>query len=63
MVDIYLDMTCGYLTNRQQFSMVFTLIDHRNDVNMFKTQVEPRAAGELFHCKVLNILASFLWSI
>ena len=22
---------------------------------MFKTQVEPRAAGELFHCKVLNI--------
>ena len=23
---------------------------------MFKTQVEPRAAGEWFHCKVLNIL-------
>ena len=23
---------------------------------MFKTQVEPQAAGEWFHCKVLNIL-------
>ena len=23
---------------------------------MFKTQVKPRAAGEWFHCKVLNIL-------
>ena len=23
---------------------------------MFKTQVEPPAAGEWFHCKVLNIL-------
>ena len=23
---------------------------------MFKTQVEPRAAGEWFHCQVLNIL-------
>ena len=23
---------------------------------MFKTQVEPRIAGEWFHCKVLNIL-------
>ena len=34
--------------------MVYTLIDHRNDVNMFKTQVEPRAAGKWFHCKVLN---------
>ena len=22
---------------------------------MFKTQVEPRAAGEWFHCQVLNI--------
>ena len=31
--------------------MVCTLIDHRNDINMFKTQVEPRDAGELFHCK------------
>ena len=24
-------------TNRQQFSMVCTLIDHRNDIKMFKT--------------------------
>ena len=31
--------------------MVCTFIDHRNDVNMFNTQVEPRHAGELFHCK------------
>ena len=23
---------------------------------MFKTQVEPQAAGEWFHCQVLNIL-------
>ena len=35
--------------------MVCTLIDHRNDIKMFKTQVEPRAAGEWFYCKVLNI--------
>ena len=28
---------------------------------MFKTQVEPREAGEWFHCKVF--MASFLWSI
>ena len=50
-------------SNGQQFSMVCTLIDHTNDVKMFKTQVEPRAAGEWFHCKVLNILTLFLWSI
>ena len=30
---------------------------------MFKTQVEQRAAGEWFHCKVLSILTSFLLSI
>ena len=28
------------LTNRQQFSMVCTLIDHRNDVKMFRTQLQ-----------------------
>ena len=50
-------------SNGQQFCMVCTLIDHRNDVKMFKTQVEPRAAGEWFHCKVLNILTLFPWSI
>ena len=31
--------------------MVYYLIDHRNDVKIFKTQVELRAAGEL---QVLN---------
>ena len=57
-----LDKCC--LTHRQQFSMVYTLIDHRNDVKMFKTlKVEPRAAGEWFHCFFLNILTSFLRSI
>ena len=40
------------LTNCQQFFMVCTLIDHRNDVKMFNNQEEPRAAGEWFHCKV-----------
>ena len=44
------------LTNRQQFSgMVCTQIDHRNNVNIFKAQVGPRATGQRFHCKVLNI--------
>lgn len=28
----------AYSTNRQQFSMVWTLIDQKNDVKMFKTQ-------------------------
>ena len=54
---------CVETTNQQQFSMVCTLIDHRSDVNMFKTQVEPRTTGEWFHCKVLDILMSCLWSI
>ena len=48
-----------HLTNQQQFSMVCTLINHRNDVNMFKPQVEPWALGEWFYCKVLNILSSW----
>ena len=39
------------ITTGQQFSKVYSLIDHRNDVKMFKTQVEPREAGEL---QVLN---------
>ena len=43
--------------------MVCALFDHTDDFNMFQTQVEPRAAGEWFHGKVLNILMSFLWSI
>ena len=55
-----------HLTNQQQLSVVCTLINHRNDVNMFKHQVEPWAMGEWFYCKVLNILSSwqpFYWSM
>ena len=49
-------MKCvSQLTSPQQSSVVCTLIDHGNDVKMFKTKVEPQAAGEWFHCKVLNI--------
>ena len=33
------------------------------DLKMFKTQVESQAASECFHCKVLNILISLLWSL
>ena len=34
--------TCSmYLRNQQQFSMLCTVINHRNDVIIFKTQVEP----------------------
>ena len=36
----------------QQLSMDCTLIDHRNDLTMFKAQGEQQAAGELFHCEV-----------
>ena len=32
--------------------MVYTLMDHK----MFKTLVEPRAAGEWFQCQVWNNL-------
>ena len=39
--------------------MVYSLIDHRNDVKMFKTQVEPRAAGVL---QSFELLMSLLWS-
>ena len=44
------------ITTGQQFSTVYSLIDHRNDVKMFKSQVEPRAAGEL---QVLNFWCHF----
>ena len=36
------------LTNKQQFSMLCSLIDHRNDVKIFKIQVEQLVAGECF---------------
>ena len=52
------------ITNRQQYFMVCTLIDHRNDVNVFKTlqwKHEPQSSG--FTYKVLKMLTSFLWSI
>ena len=42
-----------FLTKRQQFFIV----------EVFKTRVEPRAAGEWFHCKVWAVLTSFLWPI
>ena len=35
-------------THRQTFPMVCILMDHRNDVKMFKTQVEPPAAGNTY---------------
>ena len=35
----------------EQFSVDCTLIDHRNDVRMFKAQAEQRATGELFEAK------------
>ena len=44
------------------FLPLYSNIDHRNDVRMFKTHVKPQAAGEWFHWRVLNILTSFLWS-
>ena len=44
------------LTNWQQFSVDYSLIDHTNDVKMF-------IILKWFHRKVLNILMAFLWSI
>ena len=35
--------------------MVCTLISHRNDIKMFKIQVEPQAAGKWFHCMVISM--------
>ena len=46
-----------YLTNRPQFPMVYTLIDHRNDVikcSKLKWNHEQQASG--FTAKFLNIL-------
>ena len=36
-----------FLTNRQQFSMIYSLIDRRNDVKMFNNQVVSVLRGEL----------------
>ena len=35
------------------FPTAYPLDNHRSDFKMFTTLVEPRAAGEWFHCKVL----------
>ena len=44
---VFVLVSVFYLTNRPQFSMVYILIDHRNAIiEMFKTQVEPREAGD-----------------
>ena len=55
----------GYLTNRPQFCMVYTLIDHRIDViqcSKLKRNHEPQASG--FTAKSFeHFMASFLWSI
>lgn len=36
-----------FLTNRQQFSMIYSLIDRRNDVKMFNNQVVSVLRSEL----------------
>ena len=43
-------------TNRHQFSTVCTLIDHRNDFNMFK--LKWKTTGDWFHCKINLDLSS-----
>ena len=45
------------LTNRRQFSMVYTHIDHKmTSKNVQNSKWNSRAAGEWFHCQVLDIL-------
>ena len=41
--------------------MVCTLINPRNAVKLFVTQVEQRVTGKWFHGKIVNFLTSFLW--
>ena len=50
-------------TNRKQFSLVCTLIDHRNNDKMFKTLQWNHSPAPRGSTWVLNILTSFLWSI
>ena len=51
-------------TNRQTFPMVCILMDHRNDVKMFKTQVEPPAAATLtFHCNDGGLFVRRTWVV
>lgn len=43
--------------------MVYTFINLRNDVKMFKSLVETRAVGELFFtAKLLNSVCDLLWA-
>ena len=60
------------LTNRQQFSMIFYLIDHnKNDVKMLKAKVKPRDAVEVSqnngHARKrktnYTTITSFPWSV
>ena len=46
-----------YLTNGQQFPMVCTLIDHRNDINIFKTM---QCSTYVWNILMLHV---FLWLI
>ena len=42
--------------------MINHLISHRNDLKMFKMQVELGTTGELFYFRVLNILTQMeIW--
>ena len=43
--------------------MVCTLISHRNDIKMFKIQVEPQAAGKWFHCMVISMFKKSTWKV
>ena len=51
-----LNYSLWYSTNRRQFSMVYSLTDQKMTSKKFKTQVEPQATGEWFHCQVFDIL-------
>ena len=52
----------GYLTNRPQFCMAYTLTDHRIDViKCSKLKWNHKPQGEWFHCKVLNILWRYFY--
>ena len=50
--NFYPSNTLGRTLTRIFHGLLCTFIDHRNDVKIFKTQVEPLIASEWFHCKV-----------
>ena len=59
-----------HLTDRAQFSMVCSLINHGNDISRLNMIIAMTSKcsklkwnREWFHWKVLNILTSLLWSI